>query len=890
MKKSYFLSLFFIVLATTWLGATHNRAGEITYTWKGGLTYEAVITTYTKEDAPADRCQLTLQWGDGTSSILLRENGPSGSFCTPPAKMGQSIGNNIKLNIYRGQHTYQAPGFYTMALQDLNRNGGIKNIPNSINVPFFITTILNVNPALGANSSPVLLNPPVDNGCQGRKFIHNPGAFDPDGDSLGYSLIDCRGLNGIFITDTYNPALVQDPVTINASTGDLIWDAPQTQGQFNFAMLITEFRKGANGIWQVVGQITRDLQVDIGACNNQPPVLKPLGPFCVLAGENLQFTVQATDPNGDNLTLTATGGPLEIAPIAQFAQPTLGGNGSVQQVFSWTPACVHVRTQPWQMFFKVEDNPANPAEISLVDFTTVDIYVIAPAPENPEAVAGADAITLNWDASICLNATGYKIYRKAGFYGYVPDSCETGVPAYTGYSFLADVNGPNTTTFVDNNGLIRGMQYCYMVTATFADGAESQASEEVCSELAKTTPIITHVDVLSTSTTTGQIRVTWVAPREIDSALTPPPYSYVLQRADGLNGGNFTDIATLNSLDDTTFLDLNRDTETRSYTYQVVFRASQNNVAVGVSDPASSVYLSILPVNEGNRLTFNYNVPWLNERFTIYRESAPGVFDSIGTSNQPSFADTGLVNGQNYCYKVKAIGRYTGSKLPEPLLNNSQIACATPIDTTAPCVPVVTYSADCAAGTLTLTWNVPQGDLCDNDIAYFNIYFKPTQDSPWPTVPTISNIPATDTTYSYNGPTIVGCYAVTAVDGATPPNESALLNQICIDGCPVIQLPNVFSPNGQGSNNYFRPVRDENGNPLFKDIATFNLEIFNRWGTLVFSTQNPDAFVETGWDGTDQTTGQPVADGVYFYIFTYQPRSIVPQENKVLNGTVTVFR
>ena len=890
MTKRYFLSLLFSLFALSWVGATHNRAGEITYTWLGGLTYEVVITTYTKEDAPADRCQLTIEWGDNTSNDLLRENGPTGSFCTPPAKMGQSLGNNIKLNVYRGQHTYQAPGFYTLALQDLNRNSGINNIPNSVNVPFYITTILNVNPALGVNSSPILLNPPIDNGCVNRKFIHNPGAFDPDGDSLGYSLIDCRGLNGAFITDTYNPALVQDPVTVDPATGDFIWDTPQNQGQYNFAILITEYRKGANGIWQVVGQVTRDMQVDIGPCSNRPPELLPLGPFCVLAGENLQFTVQATDPDGDVITLTATGGPLEVVPKAQFAQPTVGGNGNVQQVFSWTPGCIHVRSQPWTMSFKVEDNPSNPAEPSLVDFMTVEIYVIAPAPENPAAVAGADAITLNWDASICPNAIGYKIYRKEGFYGYVPDSCETGVPAYTGYSFLTDVNGLNSTTYVDNNGLIRGMQYCYMVTAYFQDGAESQASEEVCSELAKRVPIITNVDVLTTSATTGQMRITWVAPKEIDSTLFPPPYSYVLQRAEGLNGGTFVDIATLNNLADTTHLDPNLDTESKGYTYQVVFRASQNNVAVGVSDPASSVYLTILPVNEANKLTFNYNVPWLNERFTIYREGAPGVFDSIGTSTTPSFADTGLVNGQSYCYKVKALGKYTGTGLPALLINNSQIKCATPLDTTAPCTPTLSYEADCAAGTLTISWQNPTGDLCDNDIVFYNIYYKPLENDPWPTTPTVTNISATDTTYTYSGQTIVGCYAVTAVDGATPPNESTITEQICIDGCPVIQLPNVFSPNGQGVNNYFRPVRDQNGNVLFNDIATFNLEIFNRWGTLVFSTQDPDLFVETGWDGTDQTTGQPVADGVYFYIFTYQPRSVVAQEDKVLNGTVTVFR
>ena len=58
-----------VVHATTgW--ATHNRAGEITYTHVQGLTYEVVITTYTKSDALADRPFLFLRWGDETGNDL----------------------------------------------------------------------------------------------------------------------------------------------------------------------------------------------------------------------------------------------------------------------------------------------------------------------------------------------------------------------------------------------------------------------------------------------------------------------------------------------------------------------------------------------------------------------------------------------------------------------------------------------------------------------------------------------------------------------------------------------------------------------------------------------------------------------------------------------------
>ncbi len=877
--------------ASLFANATHNRAGEITYKWLGGRTYEVVITTYTKISAQADRCELTLDWGDFSSSVLIRENGPTGS-CGFPAKMGESVGNDIRKNIYRGQHTYQSPGFYTLAMQDLNRNSGIANIPNSINVPFYITTVLNVNPALGTNSSPQLLNPPIDKGCLNQLFIHNPGAWDPDGDSLGYELIDCRGLGGAQITQTYSPQLVQDAVTIDPITGDFIWDKPKNQGQFNFAILISEYRKGPNGIWQVVGQITRDMQIDIDQCSNQPPVLQPVGPFCIEVGKELSFTVKATDPDNNQISLTATGGPLIVETKAQFFQPT-SGVGSVQQVFKWTPDCVHVQKQPWFMYFKVEDNPSSPNDPPLVDYLPVEITVIAPAPQNPQAVPTINStIDLSWNKSICTNAIGYKIYRREGFYGYTPDSCETGVPEYTGYSFLAEVDGHLDTTYIDSTDIKRGMKYCYMVTAFFADESESIASVEVCTELEKTAPIITNVDVLTTDAANGKIEVKWLAPRVIDTAAFPPPYSYGLERANNIDGSSFIEIKTFTSLQDTNFVDSVLNTQDQGYAYRVALYSGQNNVLIGRSDAASSVFLSIFPFDLENRLTFNFSVPWNNDWFVVYKETSPGsgIFDSLTTTNTTGYTDTGLVNAQVYCYKVKAIGNYTGDNLPDSLINNSQIACASPLDTIAPCSPEFSSNADCENGVIEFMWTNPTGEFCGNDIVYYNIYYKPTQESEWPNTPLVANLDVNQLSYTYTNTSIVGCYGITAVDNASPPNESDLSNIICVDGCPVIELPNVFSPNGTPPNNYFRPVRNANGEPRFKDIERFNIQVFNRWGTLVYESSNPDDFVETGWDGKDKATGQDVAAAVYFYVFTYTPKSVNAPEEKLLKGTVTIFR
>jgi len=75
-----------------------------------------------------------------------------------------------------------------------------------------------------------------------------------------------------------------------------------------------------------------------------------------------------------------------------------------------------------------------------------------------------------------------------------------------------------------------------------------------------------------------------------------------------------------------------------------------------------------------------------------------------------------------------------------------------------------------------------------------------------------------------------------------------------IKGIYLFYIPNSFTPDGNGINDVFRP--------LGKDVDfvdNYNMQIFNRWGTLVFET----SVIEEGWDGTYK--GAPVSDGVYIW-------------------------
>src|SRR5664279_3325010 len=138
MAKKFFL-LILVSFCFASLHATHNRAGEITYVQLSDLTYRITLTTYTYTLSFADRPTLDIDWGDNSVTTV-----PRNSILTLP--------NFYRRNIYISDHTFPGPGIYKIVMQDPNRNAGVKNIPNSVNVVFSISTILTVNPAMGRES------------------------------------------------------------------------------------------------------------------------------------------------------------------------------------------------------------------------------------------------------------------------------------------------------------------------------------------------------------------------------------------------------------------------------------------------------------------------------------------------------------------------------------------------------------------------------------------------------------------------------------------------------------------------------------------------------------------------------------------------------------------
>lgn len=92
-----------------------------------------------------------------------------------------------------------------------------------------------------------------------------------------------------------------------------------------------------------------------------------------------------------------------------------------------------------------------------------------------------------------------------------------------------------------------------------------------------------------------------------------------------------------------------------------------------------------------------------------------------------------------------------------------------------------------------------------------------------------------------------------------------------------INIPNVFSPNGDGINDYFFPRQ-----LLSRKVTQFRMQLFNRWGQIIFETLNTDG---RGWDGKFNNKDQP--QGVYMYLIEAELDGMYKNHYQ---GNVTLIR
>lgn len=106
--------------------------------------------------------------------------------------------------------------------------------------------------------------------------------------------------------------------------------------------------------------------------------------------------------------------------------------------------------------------------------------------------------------------------------------------------------------------------------------------------------------------------------------------------------------------------------------------------------------------------------------------------------------------------------------------------------------------------------------------------------------------------------------------------DSIITTNLSVKECPLmIWFPSAFTPNDDGLNDVFMPV--------CKSITHYNLQIYDRWGQLIFESND----VSSGWNGSLK---DKMADpGVFSYIAIFESEQY-PGETQKIHGTFTLVR
>lgn len=331
------LMLFFIQLGY----CTHNRGGYISYKHISGLTYEATITTYTDNAGPnpVDRNELLLDWGDGNTDTVTRNQIVQHPYSTQENK-------------YTGTHTYSSIGDYIITMEDAARNSGILNYNNSDTIAMFLSSKLVINSNTVGNNSPSLLGQAFYVNQVNSNFKHNVKAFEEDGDHLHYLIVNCKGSNG----QEMIPSMVINDFTVNELTGELNWQNPSMLGEFLFTIRIVECRNG-----QEVGFINVDVQVQIASSldsystgfNNLS--IDSNGNYSITVGPNniIEFRpyVESISGTSNNLNIAANGGVFNDSNTILNSIDSSSSNSYLRRKFRWITSDTNIRCAPYRIYF-----------------------------------------------------------------------------------------------------------------------------------------------------------------------------------------------------------------------------------------------------------------------------------------------------------------------------------------------------------------------------------------------------------------------------------------------------------------------------------------------------------------------------------------------------------
>jgi gliding motility-associated-like protein len=870
VSKIKYTFLFFTLLFTGWLKASHIIGGDIYYDYLGNNQYRFFITLYrdcASTGAQYDNPLYLSIFTQGSNhyqtvqvpfpgSVILPVN-----FNNPCAT--QPSGICVERAIYQVVLTLPPiPGGYTVSYQRCCRGPNITNLqfPDDTGLTL-VAQIPGSNTGASNNSSPRFTNYPPVLLCNNDQLVFDHSATDPDGDQLVYSLVTpYAGANSGNPQPLQMPPPPYFPVTWQANfsaptplgpgsstlihpvTG-LLTVNPNLIGLFVVGVRVQEFRNGL-----LIGETIRDFLFRVFDCNIQLAAILPQQPqlpnfsgYC--NGLTVQFDNQSF---GGTSYAWNFGVPGTTADVSNLFEPTYtyptSGTYTAQLIVNPGQNCTDTA-----YIDLILNNPLT------VSWQSQDSLCLTDNSFDFNAQVSDASATLAWTFPLSASvqqAAGMLVsnvvFDTSGFQPILLEATTT----YCQGTFLDSVYifGEPTATVV-----VPPQVECLGYTIQFGNASQNALLYNWDFGNGLTS---TQISPLTTFPGPGIYPVTLIAGSSsicLDTTIVNvtigEPIVLGMQYTDSLCIDDFFSFdALVSGPTGTNYLWDFGPNATPPNSLQltgnsILFNQNGNQqvLLIGQNQYCSDTLAQLVRV---------FGHPTINFMFLNSLQCAPSQaqFVNLSQSEVPTsylwdLGDGTQVQATNVLHTYNQPGNYTVS-----LTLIEQYGCRDTLYMAQQ--DLVTVHPSPQAG---FSINPDKIDVCQNEAVFTDL-----------SIDAVSYQYFVDDYFvQYNTPNFVHAYqnsgtdyAVQVVSNSFGCTDTAYAS---IEVAPFsIYVPNTFIPDDNGRNEIFKVV-------TAFEVTDWSMEIFNRWGERVFVSEQ----LQHGWDGT--FNGLDCQDGLYNYVVKYRP-------------------
>jgi gliding motility-associated-like protein len=252
-----------------------------------------------------------------------------------------------------------------------------------------------------------------------------------------------------------------------------------------------------------------------------------------------------------------------------------------------------------------------------------------------------------------------------------------------------------------------------------------------------------------------------------------------------------------------------------------------------------------------NSAFFAFTRPDTTQDFTVH-------FEMSGTAN----------NGTDYIEVPDSLTLTAGVSTDTIFINPYVDGLTEPAETVEMLIIYETCSGqfDTLSAVLTISDYEPlYVELPDSlNVCNESVDLSPITSGGLPPISYVWNTGETSTSITV-APQETGDYIFTSMDDCGQPASDTVTIWV---QCPIVP-PNVFTPNGDGQNDFF--IVDK-----LDGYENSKITIYNRWGKIVYMNED----YQNDWDGTHYKSGNDLGTGVYYYIVEPNSTKYLYNDNK----------